>query len=517
MSPEQDQLSGNGNATLEGGMDIDGASLNDASDVVKTNVGGVSFDATDEVNGASIDRTGLNDTTEVGDGAKESFDESASVSMPMQSEIQTEQPMPSEQLPVTNMESLQPRQQEHPMGVESQQLVQGESLMNTELQQVEQQNQLIQPIQPVQSVQYTQPLQSPQLIQPTQQMQSMQSAHPMQFEQAMTPIGSGTGDIIIDGMKEPRDKKKLLLIIGAAVVGVTLLVLIVLGMSKLVNGGVVASNAREAFNLYANYFLTGEISMEDIKEGDEPVEIEEEEEESIDGETIIDNEGEDMDVEIEMKEINSVEEDETFFDEMIRDSSKEGEEYRKKLMGYYLDYQKLYLDELKNEIERSKSELMNDNYVDMVEGLLDRYKHDLELVIAYYGGGSLMMDEILENYSEGGASKVNTLFDEKNRFFEGISDEYGSEYGELMRNYEEQALKLIEAYSEMNCIVDADIDYECVMNNSVKETADISDMVGYYYDRMARIIRNCYDRLYSDLDKFVDMVYVDNGEEYDED
>ena len=401
-----------------------------------------------------------------------------------------------------NMDSLQPQQQE--------------DLTNMESLQSGQQTHSDQLIEPMQFVQSTQPMQS------TQQMQPIQSARPMQFIQPMASISSGTGDIVIDGVKEPKDRKKLLLIIGTVAVGVALLVLIIVGVSKLINGEVVASNAREAFNLYANYYLTGEVSTKDIVIEDSgekiderlesetneevlreyPVEVIDESDEFYDDTDYVDvdpssESGDAVElVEREVLDSEVEDNDEPYFNMVYYGEVDDGNDYFDELKSFLVGFRDMYMQGVNDEDE-----------IEDYSAFFDNCYSQLELAAINYGNGRLSEQEILDVFNKDGRDAAEDFISKKASSYLDYDEKYGTEMVGLITDYGGKALDLIERYANYGCVSNNGVDYGCVSGYSTEEDSAIAFETTKSAMNMQDVLDACVDNLFFYLNKMDSFVY----------
>lgn len=332
-------------------------------------------------------------------------------------------------------------------------------------------------------------------------------------QQMQQPISSGTGDIVLSsGGGQERKSKKLFVIVGAVAVVAVIVVLVIVFLNRgSSSGGVRVSNAREAFNVYANYFLTGETSKDDI-EGTEDVELEAESEgesaveyvpvgdEVVEGEieymeeVPLDENGEEVEI-IEMvtEEGEDSETTSAYFDDvytgMAEDASKD---YFENLRRYYGVFGEMYEKEVG---DGDGMEMVND------------YGEKLNLATIYYGGASLSQAAILEAYDAGGNDEAGQLIDETAALYNDFATIYQEDLSELMTNYGRGELKLLLAYIGYGCVVGSTIDYECVSANMTEEDEAVMSMTAEYATIIQDVMERCVDELYSGIYDIRALVY----------
>ena len=331
-------------------------------------------------------------------------------------------------------------------------------------------------------------------------------------------ISSGTGDIVLssgNGEKK-RSWKRWGIIGGIAAVVVLVVALLAVGVGRQSgSGGMRASNVREAFNLYANYFLTGETSKEDIdvpESDDEDVlglEVDDGTEYLVrDSDTEDYTEEDDETVAIE--EVEVVEEviDETregmdatevgasaYFDDFIGVRGEEADEYLVRLWEYFEQFQEFY--DMEVDASEEAAELINE------------YAVWLNLATVYYSEDGLSQLTILDAYNEGGVEGAEKLINEEASRYSGLENVNEEDFGTLLSNYGRQELRLIVLYDGYGCVNDGEIDYGCVAERFTEEDEIAMDAKSEYSLAIENIVGNVVDNLQMNLYTLRDLAYVE--------
>lgn len=255
------------------------------------------------------------------------------------------------------------------------------------------------------------------------------------------PISSGTGDIILNGGQKAGGKKwRVVLVILAmvAVIGVAVgMIVMSLGRKDAATGGDVQS----LFNIYANYFVNGEVNTDGVAIGDDEAA------------------GDDSTV---------------YFDRMVGEGDEtKTKEYMNNLQGYFDSFYNKYMQSVGEGDDTS---------------FISEYGNELKLLTRYYGEGSLTRDAILGAYIDGGEAKANALISQAVSAYDGLADVYGTNFGELMQGFGQQILALIQQYDGMGCIVDGKIDYICTSERMTPEGEEISWRVATYNRDILNIV-----------------------------
>lgn len=280
------------------------------------------------------------------------------------------------------------------------------------------------------------------------------------------PISSGTGDIILNGGQKAGGKKwRVVLVILAmvAVIGVAVgMIVMSLGRKDAATGGDVQS----LFNIYANYFVNGEVSTDDVAIDDDEAA------------------GDDSAV---------------YFDRMVGEGDEaKTKEYMNNLQGYFDSFYNKYMQSVGEGDDAS---------------FISEYGNGLKLLTRYYGDGSLTRDAILGAYIDGGEAKANALISQAVSAYDGLVDVYGANFGELMQGFGQQELALIQQYDMAGCIVDADIDYICASERMAPEAKAISKMAAGYGSEVFDIVSYSSNVVHDDMAILADEIYKEETSE----
>lgn len=328
------------------------------------------------------------------------------------------------------------------------------------------------------------------------------------------PIASGTGDVTLESDKKT---KKWWLIGGF--LGVIVIAAIIFAVIKLNGGfGARASDLKSAFNIYANYYLTGEAKDEDLPESD--TEDEGDGSENVDPEMVSEDE-----VFEDEEGVVLIEED----DEMdgVQDSY-----FARYIGGEKTDGDKDYLTKLKSHFDTFYDYYTKSmgNYQFAID-YIDEYKQNLDLLVTYYNGPAFDSDVLLEQYNNGGEEAAEKLISEEIDLFEEdvVKDEIS--FQDMIISYGESEIKRFSWYESVGCLVDGTIDYECAMEKE-DENEEVLDDSGTWkfemtmFDFLNEAEAEVYDGIFrlnaivnrDDPEFNEDEVYVkeNDGEDKDE-
>ena len=276
---------------------------------------------------------------------------------------------------------------------------------------------------------------------------------------------TGQGDIVINSDDGAR-KRKILLIVLAVLVGLIVIAgiifAIVMSGTGQGSGRSGASNYRDAFNIYANYFVYGE-------QGD-------------------------------TSEVGwyDTRYDDTFFAKSVDSMVQSQMESVLEMEEYYKTFSELYISTELGD---------NDN---MTEFVLN-YGSNLNIAAEYYGrDASINQSIVLDEYSSGGekavADKVESIMSPYREF----GGEYGKKYYDLGIEYGNRLLDLAKKYAQLGCITAGVVDYNCIADRYDDEVDLLSGKASDYYVLMQGVMKNIKSSLYVDL---YDMSEIVNGEQ----
>lgn len=222
----------------------------------------------------------------------------------------------------------------------------------------------------------------------------------------------GSSDIVL----APEKKKHTRLIIGIVVVFILIIVGIiafVMIILKSQNSGIVTTNYKEAFNLYANYALFGKDSIEDVDW------------EKLDSASV------------------------SYFEQnvvMESDSDK-----KETVIG---KMKELY-DGFSNQYAEKRSDYINK---------ILSYGKKIDLLNTYYSDGIPSKAALLEAYQKGGNNEANLVVDGFSDLYKEYDGLYIENISELVKKYGSTQLGQIGEYTEIGCVVDGSIDYACALS-----------------------------------------------------
>ena len=320
------------------------------------------------------------------------------------------------------------------------------------------------------------------------------------------PVASGTGDIVLTKDSGSKNPKKWWLVggIAGAVVVVILVVFAIMGVGG--SFGAKATDLRSAFNIYANYFLTGEAKNEDLPDSDETSMLSLELE--YDDADEVENDGENED-EIEIVENGDEVDDEESVDDESEDSffyknvgKDESAGYRANLKEYFETFYGYYTDTWQD-----NEEAMN---------LIEEHRVLFDFMMIYYENDDLSERDIIKAYNDGGEGAAKEYVNAIANSFENLEDIYGNNYYNLVIRYGLSEIALVKKYKELGCLLDEEINYECLDDN--EEVEKLATTVTEYDYRMARLLNDVEIELHAQVYAFADIVYADlveNEEEAD--
>ncbi len=338
------------------------------------------------------------------------------------------------------------------------------------------------------------------------------SARPMNPGMMPTaPIASGgTGDIVLSKDTGGNKSKKWWIIGG--VVGALLVVILV--VFAIINnggfGGARATDLRSAFNIYANYFLTGEAKDEDIASEDES-----EEDITVDMEAAIDPDVENVVVDVldtdddDNDENNESWRSSYFYDNVGYDDNGETD-YTKNIVNYFDSFYQYYND------------VLGEN--EFAEELIEKYNGRFRLVLAYQSGVDLSQSSIFDVYKADGKDAALRFVEKNTSLFEELETIDGVSFYKLANDYGIKSVELIESYERKGCFSGELVDYDCVEANSDASIAALENLISGYYDEMTEMLerseRDLYESLF-DLKSMVENAVIDDDyiveEEQEED
>ena len=348
--------------------------------------------------------------------------------MPGQLPSALEQPVVSEQsvMPVQSVSPMQPAQRINPITHRPMGSVAGGAAMNQ------------------MSGQMTSPMMNNAL--PNQNM--MQPVFP-----------DASGDIVLAGAEKKKPKLSTIIIVAFAVLFAV--VVLVLAITRTIGGGGQggSNSVQEAFNKYANFFLSGKQN--------------------------------DSSMEIERKDFN-----ETAFGRALdggADDAEVEDDYYQKLEEYYTSFYEKYVN--------SNAESENRSF-------LDDYKRKLDLMVNYFDGHILDRSDILNTYLSSGEGAAKQTISETFDVYKNIGELYGMNYYDLVMREAGLDLEIISNYNSSGCVVDKRINYECpVADDAISEKEE--ECTDIYYDRQA-IIDNSINDLYFGVFEINEMIYNNN-------
>ncbi|MBR3169294.1 hypothetical protein IKF23_02540 [Candidatus Saccharibacteria bacterium] len=319
------------------------------------------------------------------------------------------------------------------------------------------------------------------------------------------PIASGTGSVTLQGDKKRLNKKWI--IVGLVSVG---LVAIVIGVVFMMNNGrgAKAHDLKSAFNIYANYYLSGEAKDEDLSESeineaegasDEDGELDDIFDEDFkddaddagsdgsDGSTYEESGEDGGTVEDGMVDEEEPEYD-SYFGRYLA-GEEENEKYLETLNKHFETFYNYYLGELNN----SESDLE----------FIKSYKKDFDLAMTYYSTAPLDWNSLLAKYTNNGESATSAYIEEASESYKDLDDE---DFHNAVLNYAEESLKLMVRYDEAGCISEGEVDYECVDNNDAKNE-EIDNAISRYDSEVRRILNNAETNIGAGIYELRDIVY----------
>ncbi|MBR3115675.1 hypothetical protein IKF30_00380 [Candidatus Saccharibacteria bacterium] len=338
-----------------------------------------------------------------------------------------------------------------------------------------------QPAAPVNLAQPTIPVgqaQPAMSVNPMQSTMPMEQANPITsngFEQQMSPMGmninmmnpsmpmsSDTGDIILNVDDKKRFKR-------GWIVGIVLGLMVVAGVVAVIiikpwelNGSIVNDTVKDKLNIYANYFLFGELSNKNIDW------------------QIVDDDG-----------------FESFFEKNMNhepdDSSISRSAMINGLYEYYNDFYEAYIN------EGFKSSWVVNNY-----------RNNVALLTTYYDVGITTRTELLNEYSKD-RSVANDLINSVSEKYTDFDGMYNSDISELVKDWGKNQLQSIEEYDAMGCLSNGQINYGCAAEQQNETIDTLYQNASIILNRINAIANDCKKSLYLDLHVTYDYVLKESS------
>lgn len=297
------------------------------------------------------------------------------------------------------------------------------------------------PVQPVMPGQFVASAQPPQRVNPithrpmgpvvggtamnqmSGQMTSPMMGDTLPNQNMMQTAPSGaSGDIVLAGAEKKKPKLSTIIIVALAVLFAV--VILVLAITRTIGGGGGGNikNTREAFNRYANYYLYGEDKTDDV-----------------------------------MAEYSKS--SESFFEEYIYGEDT-APDYMKNIQDFFGSFYDLYNNDMNNlgEMDENNSK----EYV-------DEYFQELKLVTEYYSGKNLTISDVLGFYLSGDRQGAAKSIEDYYTTYKEIGRIHDVDFYDLVTKVALDELTLVGEYKSAGCIADETIDYECVVNNNIRE------------------------------------------------
>lgn len=333
------------------------------------------------------------------------------------------------------------------------------------------------------------------------------SARPMNsgmMPAASMPIASGTGDIVLSKDTGGSSKSKKWWIIGGAIGAVLVMALVVLAIIN--NGGFggpKATDLRSAFNIYANYFLTGEAKDEDVSGAgiDEEMVTEDDLSDVVEVESeTTSNEASERDIEDESSSEEDGEIEELlngiyFFENANGD---EGKEYRETIKKYFDTFYGFYTDAVQDD----------ENALEVIE----EYKRSFDFLMVYYESGGLDEERMLELYNSEGKEVVEDYINEVIESFGEIGAIDDEDVQDLMEADGQNKLNLMSSYQTLGCLVDDEADYDCLETKGGEEFQSLLEESSKTDEEVMTLIDNAEINVYAGL---YDLGNVINNEDGD--
>lgn len=263
----------------------------------------------------------------------------------------------------------------------------------------------------------------------------------------LTSVGLGGSDVTLPGA-QPKNNKRLFVII-AVIVGLVLLgVVLWFALTRLNSGTVSKADANNGFNKYANFLAYGT-----------------EETKNLEGE-------------YSSGEIYSAEY--AFRDENV--------DYFKKLNNYWNNYYDL----------AEKSGTLNDN-TELV-GAIEYQNEMMDFINNYYEVGSYTEEELLTLYVDKGEQAA---YDEIDKRYEPLSisdNDLSHEYATAVAQENKDLIRLLAAYESAGCLNNKMINEECVARDTTASLLEEEyekwlddEQLDLAYNTVSMLVRNCWN------------------------
>lgn len=336
---------------------------------------------------------------------------------------------------------------------------------------------------------------APLYTNPAMESMATPAMNPNLMSSHFGPISSGTGDIMIAN-DENRNPKKWL-VLGGAAIAILIIVLIIFLVMRMAGGSSAgSSDLRSAFNIYANYFLTGEAKDEDLPE------VTGFETETINEEDTADSIRTDAQGDyVPQGGANESSVDDVYFYQHVGavfNEEEDDKEYKEKILAYFKSFLKSYTDAEKVSERNDEGEM-----VDLVED----YGKKLELVLEYDGAPNWSELALWEVYRDGGKSGLEEYVKKMSEPFKDLGVVNGKNYYELLLDYGEKYLDLLPKYEEMGCLTNEGVDYTCAEEKKDANSEALEEVVSRDYSDLVDLIDKTEGDLYTELFDIKNEVY----------
>ncbi|MBR0430951.1 hypothetical protein IJJ05_01515 [Candidatus Saccharibacteria bacterium] len=269
------------------------------------------------------------------------------------------------------------------------------------------------------------------------------------------PISSGDGNVAL--APEKKTKRWPLVLLGFLFVVALAVGLISMAIPKEqsdAGSSVSAKTYQEAFNLYANDYLYGEVKTDEIT-----------------------------------AEYN--EEVDSYFDKMI-DEDNISSEYLDDLKEYYTAFLDLY----------KESSTENDEVLE----ILDKYKNELDLTIVYLKHDLVVRSDIIDTYLSSGKEATEEFIETKLQPYKDLGKIDDLSFYNYALSWAEKILELAETYSNLGCVSDGNLSYSCIYENDDENVEKISDEAAKDYYYVSRLLNDSRDDLYSQIFEINELI-----------
>lgn len=254
---------------------------------------------------------------------------------------------------------------------------------------------------------------------------------------------SGGGGIVVGTEKR---KKKQMWVWGALALGLLSVIVVVVFMVVPRDNSQVYS-VKDLFNRYTNYYFLGTDSTQDF-----------------------------------------------VMDEMV-----EGDAYfSQQLADGFADYD--YVIQLRESFSDFRERYVTDNKDnEYASDLLNNYASELNLTTTYFSLGGMMIGDVAKAFFDGGKGGAEEYVETVVNNYQNVGIIYGYSYYDLLAEWGNDAVELLNYYNNNGCLKETGIDYVCVAGIDNGAVFDLSAEMGSHFSKMTAILNTSTEDVYSKI------------------